>query len=67
MTKCNEVAGELVPLERLRALGEMSAGVSHNLNNMLSVVLGYATLLQADNKDPAIASNIDEIVAGQGQ
>ncbi len=63
VTERNRVAGELVRLERLRALGEMSAGVSHNLNNMLSVVLGYATLLQVDNKDPAIASNIDEIVA----
>lgn len=39
MTERNKVAGELVRLERLRALGEMSAGVSHNLNNMLSVVL----------------------------
>ncbi len=63
MTERNKVAGELVRLERLRALGEMSAGVSHNLNNMLSVVLGYATLLQEENKDQAIASSIDEIVA----
>lgn len=27
------------------------------------MVLGYATLLQEDNKDPTIASSIDEIVA----
>ncbi len=63
VTERNKVAGELVRLERLRALGEMSAGVSHNLNNMLSVVLGYATLLQEENKDQAIAFSIDEIVA----
>ena len=37
----------------------MPAGVSHNLNNMLSVVLGYASLLQAENKDLSIASSID--------
>jgi PAS domain S-box-containing protein len=63
VTERNKVARELVRLERLRALGEMSAGVSHNLNNILSVVLGYATLLQEDNKDPTIAASIDEIVA----
>ena len=63
VTERNKVAGELVRLERLRALGEMSGGVSHNLNNMLSVVLGYATLLQQENKDQAIAPHVDEIVA----
>jgi len=63
VTERNKVVSELVRLERLRALGEMPAGVSHNLNNMLSVVLGYASLLQAENKDLSIASSIDEIVA----
>ena len=36
---------ELIRLERLRALGEMSAGVSHNLNNILTGVLGPAQIL----------------------
>ena len=43
----------VVRLERLGALGEMSAGVSHNLNNILTGVLGPAELigLMTDQKD----------------
>ena len=43
----------LVRLERLGALGEMSAGVSHNLNNILTGILGPAELImhQAEQED----------------
>jgi signal transduction histidine kinase/DNA-binding response OmpR family regulator len=36
----------VVRLERLGALGEMSAGVSHNLNNILTGVLGPSELIK---------------------
>jgi DNA-binding response OmpR family regulator/nitrogen-specific signal transduction histidine kinase len=35
----------LVKTERLRALGEMAAGVAHDFNNLLSVILGRAELM----------------------
>lgn len=35
----------VVRLERLGALGEMSAGISHNLNNILTGILGPAELI----------------------
>ncbi|MCC7262542.1 MAG: PAS domain S-box protein, partial [Candidatus Latescibacteria bacterium] len=37
---------ELVRTQRLRAAGELSAGICHNLNNLLTAVLGPAELLQ---------------------
>lgn len=43
---------ELVRLERLRALGEMSAGVSHNLNNLLVGILGPSEMLLSEQIDP---------------
>jgi len=36
----------VVQQERLRALGEMVTGVAHDFNNALSMILGYAELLQ---------------------
>jgi len=37
---------ELVRAEKLRALGQMAAGVAHDLNNMLAVILGQVELLR---------------------
>ncbi len=40
-----EYQSELVRRERLRALGEMAAGVAHDLNNALTPVLAFSGLL----------------------
>ncbi len=45
---------ELVRLERLRALGEMTAGISHNLNNILTGILGPAALLRDTTGNPQV-------------
>jgi signal transduction histidine kinase/ActR/RegA family two-component response regulator len=37
---------ELVRTEKLRALGQMSAGIAHDLNNKLAIILGQAELLR---------------------
>lgn len=43
-----EQARQLVHLERLRAVGEMAAGISHNLNNILVGILGPAQVLREE-------------------
>lgn len=42
----------LIRLERLNAMGELAAGISHNLNNILTGVVGNAELLRRQTKDP---------------
>ena len=54
---------ELVRLERLRALGEMSAGVSHNLNNILTGVLAPAEMLKMRTRDPEDLRDIQDILS----
>ncbi|MCX5734617.1 MAG: GAF domain-containing protein [candidate division NC10 bacterium] len=43
---------ELVRSEKLRALGQMGAGIAHDLNNVLATVLGQAELLKLRVADP---------------
>lgn len=53
--------GELVRTERLRALGEMAAGVAHNFNNVLSVILARAELLLRGATEPAQRAALEAV------
>jgi GAF domain-containing protein/CheY-like chemotaxis protein/anti-sigma regulatory factor (Ser/Thr protein kinase) len=51
----------LVQNERLRALGEMAAGVAHDFNNLLAVILGRTELLLARTEDPYLRRGLAEV------
>lgn len=44
---------QLLQAEKLSAIGQLVAGVAHELNNPLTSVIGYAQLLQDEFSDPA--------------
>ena len=47
---------------KMEALGKLTAGIAHDYNNMLSVVIGYAKLLKANIKDqPKLLSYVEQI------
>ena len=61
ITTRKKTAQEMIKLDRLKALGEMAAGVSHNLNNILTGILGPVQLLQLNDLDPKSKEEIDTI------
>jgi len=52
---------QMVQTERLSALGEMAAGVAHDFNNRLAVVVGRAELLLQAGQEPAVARDVEII------
>ncbi len=48
----------LIRSEKLRALGQMAAGIAHDLNNMLAAILGQVELLRLRVPDPAVQASL---------
>ncbi len=62
LNELKEYQSIMIHKERLAALGELSAGIAHEINNPLSIVSGYVQmLLMDDNVDIRIKENANII------
>jgi two-component system cell cycle sensor histidine kinase/response regulator CckA len=67
VTEGRKVEAQLRHAQKMEAVGRLAGSVAHDFNNMLSVILGYSSLVLADLKpvDP-LRADIDMIrVAGE--
>ncbi|MBZ5637515.1 MAG: response regulator [Acidobacteriia bacterium] len=62
VTELRRAEKSLAQAERLSSIGEVVAGVAHELNNPLSAVLGYAQLLGAQAGDSEQGRDLERIV-----
>ncbi len=61
ITQQKKLEEELIRAQRLRAVAGLAAGLSHNLNNILTAILGPAQLIGQKCTDPAILKNLEMI------
>ncbi len=53
---------QLVQSEKLASMGQLAAGIAHEVNNPLGVVLMYAHLLLEDTKDQKLREDLQMVV-----
>ena len=65
----NETRQQLVTNEKLTALGELTAGIAHEINNPTAVILGNMELLKAELGDNAdiVEEEIDLVIQQVGR
>ncbi len=62
-TERSALLEQLIQSERLKAIGEMASGMAHNINNILTIVLGHIRLLQSRPEDKQVLQNAINIIS----
>ncbi len=62
MTKLRTMTEQLLSQEKMASVGQMAAGVAHEINTPLGIILGYAQLMKDDfNKGDEVYENLEVI------
>ncbi len=62
VTRQREAQDMLAEMQRADTVGQLSAAIAHDFNNILTVVQAYATLAWQAVTDPAIRGDLDEVL-----
>lgn len=58
-----EARSNFLQASKMASLGEMAAGMAHEINNPLTIISGRLQILSATNKDPKVQTEIEKMLA----
>jgi|GEM_PF-6142359 len=66
ITEKSRLLNTIFEMRKIHMLGELTAGVAHEINNPLQIILGFAQLARhkVEDKDDELKNYIDEIIEG---
>ncbi len=67
ITAFKQVTETLVQQEKMASIGQLAAGVAHEINTPLGIVIGYTQILEEDFQDNEDARETLEIIEKQAQ
>jgi PAS domain S-box-containing protein len=67
LTAFSNLENKIIESQKMDSITNLAAGVAHDLNNILSGVLGYASILKEMEKDPENLSFLENIITAANQ